>query len=255
LISFKFSAKIKLSENGSPATLQMPIKRPPFVNREIYHIIIRAVGDTLIFREEADYYRGIYAIYEFNTNTPVEIRTQRHLRRKIKIAGEPFSDTRNPFVETLSFCLMPNHIHLLLRQLKDRGISDFIRKFGAGEAGYFNKKYSRKGPLFAKFRAVHIKDDNQLNTIFVYIHCNPISIIEPGWKETGIKNVKLTENFLENYRWSSYQDYIGKKNFPSVTKRNFLSETLGGETGCREIIKNWIEYRKGIEDFAKISLE
>ncbi|GAI18312.1 unnamed protein product, partial [marine sediment metagenome] len=110
----------------------MPIKRPQFIKGEIYHTIIRGVGDSLIFKDKSDYYRGIYSIYEFNTTKPTEIRERRHQRQKVKASGEPFSDTRNLLVEILAFCFMPNHIHLLLRQLRDRGISEFVRKFGAG---------------------------------------------------------------------------------------------------------------------------
>ena len=236
----------------------MPIKRPCFTNGEIYHITIRAAGDTVIFKDESDYYRGVYSIYEFNTTKPVVIRERRRARLKEKqdySYREPFSETRDLFVEILAFCFMPNHIHLLLKQLKDGGISKFVKKVGTGEAGYFNKKYNRKGPLFAKFRAVHIKDDNQLNTVFVYIHSNPISLLEPRWKEKGIQNPKKVMEFLKNYRWSSYQDYIGKKNFPSVTKREFLLNILGREKGSSEIVKNWVEYKRGIRDYSELSLE
>ncbi len=210
----------------------MPIKRPQFANGKVYHIIIRAVGDTLVFKEESDYYRGIYSIYEFNTINPVEIRLRRRFRKRVKASGEPFSDARDPFVETLAFCLMPNHIHLLLKQIKDRGISEFVRKFGVGEAGYFNKKYSRKGPLFAKFRAVHIKDDDQLNTIFVYIHSNPISLIEPGWKEAGVKNPEKVMQFLENYKWSSYQDYISSNRWGDLLVTDIILKQF----------KDWVKY-------------
>ena len=228
----------------------MPVKRPQLVNQEIYHIIIRGTGDSLIFKDESDYYRGIFSIYEFNTIKPIEIKKRRHERQKIKVNGEPFSDTRDLMVEILAFCFMPNHIHLLLRQLKDKGISEFVKKVGVGYAGYFNKKYDRKGPLFSKFRAVHIKDDIQLKVVFAYIHVNPASLIEPGWKENGIKDSKKVIGFLKKYKWSSYQDYSGKKNFPSVTERDFFLKTIGDEKNCREFVENWVEYKKGTKNYS-----
>lgn len=234
----------------------MPIKRPQLVNGEIYHIVIRATGDILMFKDISDYYRGIFSIYEFNTTNPVIIRERRKNRVKEKQKNrEPFSDTRDWLVEVLAFSFMPNHIHLLLRQIKNKGISEFVRKFGAGYAGYFNKKYNRKGPLFAKFRAVYIKNDKQLKTVFIYIHANPFSLIEPGWKEKGIDNSKKVINFLENYKWSSYLDYIGKKNFPSVTTRDFLLETMGGKESCRKIVKDWIKYKREIKDYLELTIE
>ncbi|MFH0803739.1 MAG: transposase [Candidatus Tagabacteria bacterium] len=232
----------------------MPIKRPQLVNNEIYHIIARGAGDSVTFRNDKDYYRAISSFYEFNTSDPIEIKIQKE-RHKTQKYGEPFSDTRKLLVEILAFCLMPNHIHLLLRQIVDGGISLFMRKFGAGYVGFFNKKYERKGPLFAKFRAVHIQSDEQLKIIFSYIHTNPVSLIEPHWKEKGIKDFVKTNKFLENYQWSSYLDYIGKKNFPSVIKRQMLSKIMGGEKECREFVQDWLKYKEIAKETKEFSLE
>lgn len=97
-----------------------------------------------------------------------------------------------------------------------------MQKFGSGYTNFFNSKYKRNGHLFqGKFKAEHIDNNEYLKNVFVYIHTNPISLIEPNWKEKGIKNPQAALKFLKEYRWSSYPDYIGKKNFPSVTERNF----------------------------------
>ena len=94
---------------------------------------------------------------------------------------------------------MPNHVHLLLRQLKDSGIFKFMKKFGSGYGRYFNKKYNRKGYVFQnRFLAVPIKTDKQLKVVFAYIHANPVSLIEPKWKERGIKNFNKVIKFIEN---------------------------------------------------------
>lgn len=236
----------------------MPLKRPQLVNDEIYHIVLRGVGDSLIFKNKDDYYRGIFSLYEFNTTKPIEIEKQRERRQKIKAKGELFSpDTRSLLAEILAFYFMPNHLHLLLKQISDGGITQFMRKLGAGYAGYFNKKYDRKGHLFqGRFRAVHVKTDEQLKIVFAYIHTNGISLIEPKWKEKGIQNPEEAINFLENYKWSSYPDYIGKRNFPSVIKKDFLFEVMGEENGCRDFIDNWVRYKGKVkEEFNNILLE
>ena len=235
----------------------MPIKRPQLVNNEIYHIVLRGVGDSLIFKDESDYYRAIFSLYEFNDTKPIEIRKQREKRKIAKARGEQFSaDTRSLLVEILAFYFMPNHIHLLVRQIKDNSITQFMRKFGAGYAAYFNKKYNRKGHLFqGRFRAVHIKTNDQLKNVFVYIHTNGVSLVEPNWKEKGIENPQEVIKSLENYKWSSYPDYLGKKNFPSVTKRDFLLKVMGGKEGCRKFVEGWIKYKKRIRDFGEVALE
>ena len=130
-----------------------------------------------------------------------------------------------------------------------------MRKLGAGYGGYFNRKYKRKGHLFqSRFRAIHIKTDKQLQIVFVYIHTNPTSLIEAKWKEKGIRNPKKVIEFLENYKWSSYLDYINKKNFSSVTERKFLLEVMGGEENCKKFLKDWIQYKNKI-NFDDVELE
>lgn len=234
----------------------MPKKRPQFINDEVYHIVIHGVGDTDIFRDIDDYYRGVFSLYEFNDSKAVLIKDRRKVRLRAKRRGiQDFSAKRNLLVEILAFCFMPNHLHLLVRQLKDGGIVRFIQKFGTGYAVYFNKRYDRRGHLFGKFHAVHIKDDRQLKTVFVYIHANPISLVEPKWKDLGVKNPKKTLEFLKNYKWSSYQDYFEYKNFPSLTERNFLIEIMSGKEGCKNFLENWVQYKKELYGWNKVGIE
>jgi len=236
----------------------MATKRPQLVNNEIYHIIFRGVSDTQIFKDKSDYYRAIFSIYEFNTTKPIEIRKCREARRKAKASGGLSSaDTRDLLVEILAFCFMPNHIHLLVKQLKDNGITQFMRKVGTGYATYFNKKYNRKGHLFQnRFQAVRIQDDNQLKIVFAYIHANPVSLTEPNWKENGIEDLDKIIKFLEDYKWSSYLDYIGRKAFPSVTNRNLILEIMNGTEGCKEFVNDiWMKYKGRVKKFSDSLLE
>jgi putative transposase len=242
----------------------MPYRKQQFVNGEIYHIVARRIESNLLYKDNDDCYRGIFSIYEFNNNKPITIRECRVARAQIKKVNKinkdsiPLIDNRDILVEILAFCLMPNHIHLLLRQFRDNGISNFMQKFGAGYSAYFKNKYNlkQKGYFFqGRFVAVHIKTDEQLKTVFVYIHTNPVSLIEPKWKETGIKNPEKAIEFVKNYKWSSCSDYIGKKNFPSVTEREFILKIMGGSEGCKEFIEDWIRYKGEIKKFANLVLE
>ena len=229
----------------------MPYRKQQFVNNDVYHIILRGIDDNLIFKNKNDYYRGVFSIYEFNTVKPITIRFQRKARSKIKqkikeLNRGPSSvkDERDRLIDLLAFCFMPNHIHLLIRQIKGEGIIKFMRKLGTGYGGYFNRKYNRKGYVFQnRFSAVHIKSNSQLKTVFVYIHSNPISCIEPKWKEKGIKNPRKVIKFLEEYKWSSYSDYVSKNNFPSVTEREFILRVMGGKRICKKFVENWVKYK------------
>jgi len=240
--------------------------KPPLVNGEIYHVVSRAVGDTVVFEQEDDFYRGIFSIYEFNNNKRIEIWERRRARNRFKSqenksVGRPTShrleyiDKRDRFVDILAFSFMPNHLHLILRQLKDDGITEFMRKVNGGYAKYFNEKYQRMGHLFNKFRAVHIKNDNQLKSTFVYVHTNLISLMEPGWKEKGIKNPEEVMEFLENNKRHSYMDYLGKNALPSVTQRDFLLEAMGGKKDCKAYVDAWIFNKNKLVNFDEIVLE
>ena len=243
----------------------MPYRREKFINDEIYHIMTRGIDDNLIFKDIDDYYRGIFSIYEFNNTKPVTIFRRRReiqaLKNRLKKLGRDpasykFLDERKPLVEIFAFSLMPNHVHLLMRQLQDDGITKFMLKVGSGYGGYFNRKYERKGYVFQnRFSAVHIKTEEQLKTVFVYVHTNPTSLTEPKWKEIGIRNPEKAIEFLENFKWSSYPDYIGKSNFPSVTKRDFLLQSIDGEQGCKNFVDGWIKYKKEIKEFPELALE
>lgn len=241
----------------------MPYRKEEFSNGETYHIILRAIDDNLIFKDIDDYYRGIFSIYEFNNANPVDIWLRRQQRKKEKLLealeGPSFqTPERDLLVDILAFCFMPNHIHLLLRQVKDGGITKFMLKVGTGYAVYFNKKYQRKGYVFQnRFKSVYIKDNNQFIIVVPYIFTNPTALIEPGWKENGIREHSPEEviKFLENYKWSSYQDCIGKKNFPSVAQRDFVLEVIGGEQRCKDAVENWIGYKKETGQYADLFLE
>jgi putative transposase len=231
----------------------MPKRRIEFVNGEIYHIIIRGVEKRTIFMNDQDYWRGIFSLYEFNNEASVVIREKRKIRSKKLARGRASGsflekEEKKLLVEVLAFVFMPNHIHLLLRQEKEGGISKFLQKLNTGYAMYFNEKYKRVGPLFqGRFKAVHIEDNEYLKTIFVYIHTNPIAIIEPGWKEKGISDAKKAKDFLEDYRWSSYLDYLGWDNFPSVTQRAFLEQVFESKEEARSFVDGWIGYKESLK--------
>lgn len=245
----------------------MPSRKVEFVNNEIYHITMRGVDGREIFIDDEDRWRGIFSLYEFNREEPVTIRRQREkreqLKRELKVHRGPASaeieadlqkDLRARLVDILAFVFMPNHLHLLLRQLKQESISYFIQKLNTGYAMYFNSRYQRKGTLFqGRFHASHVDGNEYLKNMFVYVHANPISLIEPNWKERGIKDPRAAIKFLKKYRWSSYPDYIGKKNFPSITQRDFGLKVFAtsednylqkGTEAIEQFTEAWINSKK-----------
>lgn len=240
----------------------MPIKRPQFVNGEIYHIVNRGVEKRIIFSQQIDYFRFVSGLFEFNNRNAVSIRNRLKERKNRGLTSVTSVDSpRELLVEVIGFCLMPNHFHLVLRQLMEDGISIFMQKLGNGYVGYFNLKYDRVGSLFqGRFKAVHIRNNDQLINTVCYVHTNPVEILEPNWKKKGVKNPKKAIKFLESsYRWSSYPDYIGKKNFPSVTHRDFISQVYDGPNNLKKFVRSWVCYKselnKGLDGLRDLILE
>src|SRR3989344_53669 len=243
----------------------MPTKHPKFVTGELYHVFNRGVEKREIFLQTSDFFRFIFCLYELNEKGLIKMRDrieERQKRKRERYTGDTCVSRGEAMVEVIAFCLMPNHYHLILRQLVDGGISLFMKKLANSYVGYFNEKYDRKGmgSLFQGcFKAVHVKDDKQFFNLICYIFTNPVETIDKDWKERGFENSEKAIQFLKSYRWSNFLDCIGVPNFPSVTKRDFLMEFLGGAGKIEESVENWILYKtelkKGTESIKDIVLE
>ena len=208
-----------------------------FENTSIYHLYNRGVEKRTIFLNDEDYYRFIHNLYEFNNEAPAE----NVYYRKLYEVG-PHKINKAQLVKIHAFCLMPNHFHLLLRQTKDNGIQTFMKKIGTGYAMYFNQKYQRVGGLFqGRFKAVRVERNEHLSYLHYYIHLNPLGLIASEWKKNEIKDINKVIEFLESYRWSSYLDYIGKKNFPSVINKEFLLELIESPEKYKKNIIEWLK--------------
>lgn len=232
----------------------MPPRKVQFVNGEIYHVLNRGVEKRTIFEGKADYFRFISCLYELNDKNLVKIGK----KRTDPVGAEKAN--KESLVEIIAFCLMPNHYHLILRQLVDNGTSFFMKKLGNGYVGYFNKKHERVGPLFqGRFKAVHIKTDDQLINTVCYVFTNPVELLEKTWKDEGVRDAQKAIKFLESYYWSSYLDCIGKKNFPLITQRKFLYQVFGSSDDIKKFVESWILYKaelyKGLAEIKTLILE
>jgi len=227
------------------------MKNPAFVNDKIYHIYNRGVEKRDVFMDKQDYLRFIHCLFELNDDAPVR-NVDYYFPKNIEIGSQYLEEERKPrklLVEISIFTLMSNHFHLLLTQKKENGIPKFMQKLGIGYTMYFNQKYERVGGLFqGKFKAVTIEEQAHFLHIPHYIHTNPLSLASPNYGDRI--------SILEDYRWSSFPDYIGKKNFPSVTQRDFLLDFYGGSKKYKEETKDWLKNRpKNLEKIKEVALD
>ena len=211
-----------------------------FAIGEYYHIYNRGVEKRNIFTNDSDYKR-------FNKLLFVANGTEAFSYRDLKDKKLSEIDRGKQLVAIGAYCQMPNHFHILVKEIKKGGISLFMEKFTTGYSKYFNKKYDRVGALFqGRFKAQHVNRDEHLKYLFSYIHLNPMKIIEPKWKEKKINNIEKAENFLQNYKYSSFSDYTGVKREENVilSPKEFPKYFLSVNE-FKDFIKDWIKF--GVE--------
>ena len=148
-------------------------------------------------------------------------------------------------VAIIAYVLMPNHFHLLVKEITAGGTSDFMEKLLTGYAMYFNKKYERVGPLFqGTFKAEHADRDEYLKYLFAYIHLNPVKFIEPRWKERGIHDKRRAEQYLKQYRYSSYLDYIGfERGEHIILAKDEAPDYFANTYEFKDFIDDWLMFQ------------
>lgn len=186
---------------------------------DIFHIINRGVEKRKIFLNEEDYLRFAHNFKDFNSVEPVT--GPYHDRRAYLAMRKP----GKPLVNILCWCLMPNHYHILVQEEVSGGASIFSKKISSGYTQYFNLKNKRSGILFqGRSKIILAQQDAHFYHLPYYILANPIKLIEPKWQDDGIKNKDKVVKFLENYRWSSYSEFVKKNNSLHVTEQNKFSQ-------------------------------
>ncbi len=147
----------------------MPRKPRKKSETGIYHVIVRGIGQQDIFHERADFQKYLDTMKKLSLETGVSV---------------------------LGYCLMTNHVHLLLKE-DDEDISAFMKRLNVSYAYWYNRKHERTGHVFQdRFKSECVEDDAYLLTVIRYIHQNPIkaSIV----------------NKPEEYEWSSCAAYYKK---------------------------------------------
>ncbi|MGE5396828.1 MAG: transposase [Chitinophagales bacterium] len=148
----------------------------------IYHIVLRGINRGDIFYDEYDMLRFLETLARKKEDDEYELH---------------------------GYCLMSNHIHLLVREFGDP-VSRIMSRIGTSYAKWYNQKYDRSGHVFqGRYGSECIKDDKYLFTVIRYIHNNPV------------KSGMVSE--AEAYRWSSIHAYYGDREYPSgLTKTDLI---------------------------------
>lgn len=212
---------------------------------ELWHVLNRGVDGRNIFIDDSDYVRFVHNLYEFNDTAPADPNIGYRFKSMDIVSPYMKTRERERLVDIHGWCLMKNHYHLLISERIEGGLSLFLRKLNIGYAKSFNEKYKRTGTLFqGRTKKILIERDAHFLYILHYIHLNPLDYLAGSeeWRvrsKSGILSVAKALDHLDSYRWSSYQDYTGKKNFPSILTTSFFKGSLGDVgTATREYLRD-----------------
>ena len=195
------------------------MRKTKFENGEVYHIFNRGVDKREVFLSDSDYFRFLKSMKEFNNTLPA------WKMQSLSIRGETSSD---PYIEIIAYCFNPNHFHLLVKQLNENGVSEFMRKLGTGYTMYFNKKHDHSGVIFqGVFKSVHVDTNEYFLYVSAYVNCN-----------SEIHNIEKADK----YKWCSFPDYMGNR-----------SVNLLGKSLTKDIIFNQFRNVREYCEFAKIN--
>lgn len=218
------------------------LRKTPFAIGEYYHCYVRGNDKRKIFITKKDYLRFCVLLYVCNSNVPIHVSNF-----EAKTLIDLFDIKRgDPLVAIGSYCLMPNHFHILLKEIKKDGISIFMQKLNTAYTMYFNKKNDRRGSLFEGcFKSQYVDSDKYFKYLFSYINLNPVKLIDPTWKENGIKNIKVTKNFLKNYEYSSYVDFLGEYRPQSkILSKSEFPEYFRDRNDFSNEINDWLLFSR-----------
>ncbi len=180
-----------------------------FGNEQYYHVYNRGVEKRDIFLDDQDYtvYLGLLKKYLSGVNDNKE-----HYHKFEMLAGQ---------LDLVAYCLMPNHIHLLLYQYTENAITKLMRRVMTGYVMYFNDRYNRVGTLFqGRYKASHVNADGYLHHISRYIHMNP--------------------DDYNNWPYSSLRYYMNPNKIPNWVHPKAIMELFDNDTA---------QYREFLNDY------
>jgi len=214
--------------------------RKQYLENGFYHVYNRGVEKRTIFLDDQDFRVFLHLLKTYLSPQPDTTQKQHPLT--VLTGFNPVRlrlfQTLPHEVDLLTFCLMPNHFHLLAMQKTLDGITKLLRRVSTTYSMYFNRRYKRVGHLFqGVFKAVLIQEDSYLLHLSRYIHLNP---------------AELTGSNPVNYPYSSYSYYLGMKT-ASWVKPQFILEYF--KSARKSTLKDINSYQSFVEDYKVNSKE
>ncbi|MDD4753897.1 MAG: transposase [Desulfitobacteriaceae bacterium] len=187
----------------------MPRKARKKSESGIYHIMMRGVNRQSIFEDEEDCVKFIQTIQKYKEKSEYQI---------------------------YAYCLMGNHVHLLLKIGKEP-LEQIMRRICGSYVYWYNSKYQRIGNLFQdRFKSEPVENEAYFLILLRYIHQNPV-------KAGLVRDI-------DQYKWSSFNEYV---NETKVVDVGFALEMFNSDRETAK--KSFTQYNKEVNDDVCLDIE
>ena len=215
----------------------MPGRTIPLTTNELYHIYTKSIAEFKIFNTPDDCERIIDELSYYSIEAPpLRFSAYERLKKDRDLISTRF-DKAAKIVEIIAYCIMPTHIHLILKGEVSKFTSLVLNSYSK----YFNNKYKRKGPLWeGRFKNVPIQDDGQYLHLTRYIHLNPVTSY-------------LVDDPI-NWKYSSYAEYLGR--ISTNDKICNFSQYFSMDPICYEnFVKDRIAYQRELASIKNLTFD
>ena len=223
------------------------MRKEPYDVGSYVHVVKRGGRGLPIVRDDIDKWRFLLSLLHENDRFHSEnwFRDLMDYKLANTFTRPPIWPEHRPIVKILAFTLMPNHFHLLLKEIRKDGVSLFMEKVGKAMTHHSNKKNREKGSLFqGPFRSRTVDSDAYLRYVAAYIMVKNVFELYP---QGGLK--KASENFNAAWKWaiqypySSLTDYSEKRACPIIDK-DLLGEVIGSPIALKNLGRDFISGQK-----------
>lgn len=213
------------------------MRKVQFVNNQYYHIYNRGIDKRIIFEDREDYLKFLRNLKDFNNTSYYEERLGALRSKELS----SFLAGLERVVEIVAYSLNPNHFHLILKQFREGGVSNFMHKTGTSFTNYFNKKYNRSGSLFqGPYKTVHINSNDYLLWLSGYINGN-VEIHKSG--------------DAEFWPWSSYKSFLGRGKSEILGDINIILSQFTGPEDYKNFTRRVINESRTRREMEEYFLE
>ena len=203
----------------------------PFTIGSYVHVVKRGARGMEIAREESDRRRFLKMLYLLNDK---HFDKDWYFNKEAKGLYERPAHwpPREPVVEVSAFTLMPNHFHLILREIVDGGVSLFMKRLGQSLTKYYNEKYEEKGSIFqGSYRSKTIHDDTYLRYVAAYVLVKNVFELYPyGGLSSATKDFDSAWVWACAYNYSSLKSLFTKNEGSPIVSNDILEELFDSES-------------------------